>query len=137
VESQSQLDWQMIRKRAASFPEEAFQFLREGLQHTSKMIHGDAPPPRMYDPDEPEPANDSRRHVSGQQLCLGLRDLAIKRYGLLAHTVLSHWNVQTTDDFGLLVYGLVDRGELRTSVDDSPADFHAVFEFDEAFPKSL
>lgn len=122
-------DWQSIRARAAAFPEPAFQFVREGLSHTVKMIHGldDAAPAPA--PGEPAPS----RHVSGPQLCMGLRDMAVERYGLLAKTVLRRWGLRGTDDFGVIVYAMIDRGEMRSSNEDAFEDFKGVFDFDEAF----
>ena len=73
------------------------------------------------------------KHVSGQELCLGLRSLAVKKYGLLARTVLDGWGVKSTEDFGKIVYAMVDAGLLRTSEADSMEDFRGVYEFDEAF----
>lgn len=72
-------------------------------------------------------------HVSGQELCLGLRALAVEKYGLLARTVLHGWGVRSTEDFGKIVYAMVDAGLLRTSEDDSMEDFQGVYDFDEAF----
>jgi uncharacterized repeat protein (TIGR04138 family) len=119
--------WKHIRTRAASFPEEAYQFVREGLAHTVKLAHGDAAFRQPADP------ADESRHVTGQQLCLGMRDLAIERYGLLAQTVLHRWGVRRTEDFGAIVYAMIDRKELRSGPSDSYADFQGVYDFDEAF----
>jgi len=69
--------------------------------------------------------------VSGQQLCLGLRDFAIKQYGLLAKTLLSRWNIKSTEDFGHIVYAMVDAGLMRKNDDDSLDDFRGVFDFDD------
>ena len=121
----SSLDWPSIRHRAAQFPEEAFEFVREGLKHTVQAMHGQ--------PEDPESSPDERRHVSGQQLCLGLRELAVLRYGMLSKTVLNRWGIYKTDDFGMIVYAMIDRGELRASDNDSLADFKGVFDFAEAF----
>ncbi|MBX3357938.1 MAG: hypothetical protein KF745_05875 [Phycisphaeraceae bacterium] len=126
MKNQSDVDWVTIRAHAANFPDEAFKFIRDGLTHTVKMAHGKVP-------DGPVDPNDEGRHVSGQQLCLGLRDLAIQRYGMLARTVLSHWGIRTTGDFGTMVYALIDRGELRSSSRDTIEDFQNVFDFDESF----
>lgn len=114
-----------LRARAALFPEAAFDFVREGLAFTTGKHHGPLA--------AGSPPDSASRHVSGQQLCLGLRALAVQKYGLLARTVLRRWGVRRTDDFGIIVYALIDRGELRTSDSDSLADFAAVFDFDEAF----
>lgn len=127
----SSLDWPAIRSRAAMFPEEAFDFVREGLRHTVQNIHGEEP--AAGGGGVAASAINDRRHVSGQQLCLGLRDLAIKRYGLLAGTVLSRWGVRRTDDFGTIVYALIDRSELRASDRDNLEDFKGVYDFAEAF----
>ncbi len=119
--------WKHIRTRGASLPEEAYQFIREGLSHTVKMVHGEA---ALRSPADPA---DESRHVTGQQLCMGMRDLAIERYGLLAQTVLHRWGIRRTEDFGVIVYAMIDRKELRSSPQDSFADFQGVFDFDEAF----
>lgn len=74
-----------------------------------------------------------RRHVSGQELCLACRDLAIRQYGLLAPAVLRHWNITETADFGRIVYTLVDVGLLVTQPGDGPEDFEDIFAFAEAF----
>lgn len=128
MKGQRQIDWEAIRTKAATFAEPAFTFVQDGLSHTVKTIHGDVSrdPARDASPDE-------RYHVTGQQLCLGLRDLAIQRYGLLARTVLHKWNVRRTDDFGTIVYAMIDREELRSSERDSIDDFAGVYDFDEAF----
>jgi uncharacterized repeat protein (TIGR04138 family) len=123
VKSGSSLDWPAIRSRAALFPEEAFDFVREGLRHAVHTLHG---ADSTNGPDE-------RKHVSGQQLCLALKDFAVLRYGLLAGTVLSRWGIRKTDDFGTIVYAMIDRGELRASERDSIDDFKGVFDFAEAF----
>lgn len=125
MNSGSSLDWPAIRSRASEFPEEAFEFVREGLKHTVQTMHGRA--------EHAETPPEERRHVSGQQLCLGLRDLAVKRYGLLARTVLGRWGVRRTDDFGMMVYAMIDRGELRASTGDNLSDFKGVFDFTESF----
>ena len=84
-----QLDWKSMLADAGPYPIEAFHFVREGLSYTAERVH-----------EQPETLPEVDRHISGQQLCLGLRDFAIDRYGLLAPTVLRHWRIDRTDDFG-------------------------------------
>lgn len=114
------IDWHRLAKDAGGFSPHVFEFVRDGLQHTSERIH------KGLDEDDV-------RHVSGQELCEGLRDLAIRRYGPLARTVLEHWNVRRTEDFGKIVFTLIDMGILRKTEDDSIKDFVDVYAFDEAF----
>ncbi|HEV8356313.1 MAG TPA: Minf_1886 family protein [Gemmatimonadales bacterium] len=75
----------------------------------------------------------ARRHVGGRELCHGCRDYALEQYGLLARSVLEHWGVRGTEDFGRIVYHLVEVGLLVTQPDDRVEDFHQVYSFDEAF----
>jgi uncharacterized repeat protein (TIGR04138 family) len=73
------------------------------------------------------------RHVTGQQLCWAIRDTALERWGLMARGVLARWEVMTTEDFGRIVFALVDNGWLQKQPTDSIRDFDDVFSFDEAF----
>ena len=103
------------------YPREAFDFVRLGLNYTVGELHGDETDPEVS------------RHVSGQQLCEGLRDYALKQWGLLASTVLRRWNVTRTDDFGRMVFTLVDNGFMSKTDDDTQVDFTNVFDFATAF----
>ncbi len=76
------------------------------------------------------------RHVSGIQLCWGLRDLAMQRWGLMASAVLRHWGVQTTADFGAMVFALVNAGMLQKQPHDEMDDFDDVFDFEEVFDRA-
>ncbi|RNC80908.1 MAG: hypothetical protein ED559_03665 [Phycisphaera sp.] len=118
------IDWHKLAKDAGGFSPQVFEFVRDGLQHASEMSSRGR---------QEEMVADESRHVSGQELCLGLRDLAIRRYGPLARTVLGHWNVHSTDDFGKVVFALINVGILRKTDEDSMDDFISVYEFDEAF----
>ncbi|MBT8486903.1 MAG: hypothetical protein HKO59_05500 [Phycisphaerales bacterium] len=104
------------------YPIEAYDFVREGLSYTSEQVHGD-----------PETLPEIDRHVSGQQLCLGLRDFAITQYGLLAPVVLDHWRIRRTEDFGRIVFTMIDAGLMSSTPDDTLEDFRGVFDFREAF----
>ncbi len=119
------VDWQKLRERAGPYAPEAFEFIRQGLGHTVRMVHGEG---ALSDP-----APDESRHVSGQQLCLGLRDFAICQYGMLARTVLNRWGVRRTDDFGRIVFAMIDLQLMRKTDQDSMEDFRAVYDFGEAF----
>lgn len=120
---------------AAGYPVDAFLFVQRGLDFTVKRIHGEEPEPTPYDDDEDEVPQS--RHVSGQQLCLGLRDFAKREYGLLARGVLSRWNIQHSEDFGRIVFAMVDGGLMHKTHEDTIDDFIDVFSFDEAFSSHL
>jgi uncharacterized repeat protein (TIGR04138 family) len=117
---EQQINWKELLHNAGPYPIEAFQFVREGLGFTARLMHGDEHGP-------------GSRHVSGQQLCVGLRKFAIERYGMLAPTVLGCWNVRRTEDFGRIVFAMIDAGLMSRTEEDTIDDFRGVYHFDEAF----
>lgn len=107
------------------YPREAYKFVQAGLSYTVERIHAEQA-------ENPE----ANRHVSGQQLCEGLREFALKEWGLLARTVLRRWNITTTYDFGRIVFALVDHGHMSKTDDDDIEDFRNVFDFKSAFDQN-
>lgn len=76
---------------------------------------------------------DAPRHVTGQELLEGIRQIALDRFGIMAKTVFEHWGVRTTEDFGHIVFHLVGAGLLSKTEEDSIRDFQAVYEFHDVF----
>ena len=118
------------------YPVDAFFYVQRGLDYTVRQLHGDLDPLEEADDDEDDLATSSR-HVSGQELCRGLRDFAIHEYGLLARTVLSRWNITSCRDFGEIVFAMVESGLMHKTDDDTLRDFLDVFDFSTAFTPSL
>ena len=111
--------WERLHTGAPGYPPQAFIFVQEGLRHTCERLHG--------------ADGTGSRHVSGTELCLGLRDYAVKQFGPLAKTVLRTWKVHRTDDFGRIVFAMVEAELLRKTDEDSMEDFENVYDFDEVF----
>ena len=76
-----------------------------------------------------------RRHISGRELAAACRDLALRRYGVMARLVLDHWGVRSTADIGDIVFALVDLGLLISQPTDSREEFLEVYDFDQAFER--
>lgn len=112
---------------STKYPLDAFLFVQRGLDFTVRRIHGR----------EETKSKAASRHVTGQELCHGLRDYALQQYGLLARAVLKHWHINHCDDFGRIVFALVDSGIMHKTQDDSVDDFTGVFDFAEAFTPDL
>ena len=74
-----------------------------------------------------------RRHITGRELSLGIRDLAIKQFGIAANLVFEEWNISQTRQFGDIVFNLVNEGLLRKTEEDAIEDFDEVFDFTAAF----
>ncbi len=76
-------------------------------------------------------------HVSGRELLEGIRVLALEEYGPMAYEVFSHWGLAATEDFGRIVFHLVDEGLLRKTEEDRLEDFVGVYDFREAFVRDV
>ncbi|MBI4512697.1 MAG: hypothetical protein HY702_01180 [Gemmatimonadetes bacterium] len=108
---------QMLRERHPRFAEEAYLFVLSALQRI------------LNDLGEP-------RHISGRELAMGVRDLALEKFGPMARTVLGHWGIHSTEDVGAIVFALVDCGILIKQPTDSPEAFRDVFDFEEVFERN-
>lgn len=73
------------------------------------------------------------RHLTGTEVALAARDLAIDQFGLMAPQVLDHWGIRSTLDIGVVIFRLVHAGVLSAQPEDRVEDFADVYEFDEAF----
>ncbi len=129
MSSELQIELKDVMEQAGGYSPACFPFIRDGLAHTVEMVHGNPADQTML---ELGLAEDSR-HVCGRELCIGLRDFAIDRYGMLAKSVLNKWGIHCTRDFGNIIFAMVDVGLMRTTDEDCIEDFDAVFEFDDVF----
>ena len=102
-----------IRRRDPRYKPESYLFVLAGLHFTVSQL--------------PEP-----RHLSGQELLEGLRLYGLEQFGPLARQVFEHWGIATTEDFGHVVFSLVDAKLLRKTEEDSLGDFQRVYDFAEA-----
>lgn len=116
------------------YPIEAYEFVQSGLQFTVAREHGtvDLTKPGPVDPKKLT-GDPVVGHVSGRQLCEGLRDFALMNWGMLARIVLGRWNIRRTIDFGRIVFALVDHGHMKKTDDDNVEDFRDVYDFMSAF----
>ncbi len=73
------------------------------------------------------------RHLTGQELCEALRLYAVQQFGFMAISVLAQWGITKTNDFGSIVYNLIDIGLMRKSPDDRQDHFNDVYDFQAAF----
>jgi len=103
-----------IRARGGAYHERAYLFMLAAIEYMQSRL-------------------EVRRHVSGGELAWACRDFARAQFGLLAPSVLGHWGVTRTDDFGRIVFTLVEVGLLVTQPGDREADFASVYDFGDAF----
>lgn len=96
------------------YPRRAYLFVMEAVSYTVEKLT-------------------VRRHITGKELSLGIRDLAIERFGIAAKLVFEEWNITKTRQFGDIVFNLVNEGLLRKTEEDAIEDFDEVFDFTTAF----
>lgn len=97
----------------ACYPMDAYRFVKEALYACLKGAH-----------------------VSADVLLDSIRELALKKFGKRAKAILAGWNVFRTEDFGEIVFEMIDAELLSKQPEDSKEDFKNGFNFDEAFPES-
>src|SRR5271166_2688599 len=113
-------------RRDSRYAIEAYEFVFAALTHTQKMLGRTT---------APEAGKQEEHHVSGQQLLLGVRDLALREFGLMARTVFRLWGINRTDDFGEIVFNLVEANLMSKTPQDDRRDFHNLFDLDEALTR--
>jgi uncharacterized repeat protein (TIGR04138 family) len=118
-----------VMRRDPRYAYEAYVFVFEALQHTQQRL-GRGPQPDA--PAGPAEGPESPHHVSGPELLAGICDLAQREFGLMAPAVFRLWGIRRTDDFGEIVFNLVECKLMSKTEEDSRADFHALFDLDEA-----
>lgn len=99
----------------------AYRFVRESLDYTLKTLKRTSPA--------------SQRHVSGPELLEGIKQYTLKEFGPMSKLVLNEWGINCCEDFGQIVFNLVQHGVLGKSDSDRLEDFSEIFTFDEAFVK--
>jgi uncharacterized repeat protein (TIGR04138 family) len=104
---------------------EAYEFVFEALKYTQIMLNR---VPRQTAGETPGP----QHHVRGPELLQGIRLYALRQFGLMARTVFRMWGINHTDDFGEIIFNLVNAELMSKTDDDCRGDFHDVFDLDQA-----
>ena len=114
-----------ITRHSLRFPPAAYSFLFAALEHSQQELGRT----RAHGPE------DLSAHVSGRELLDGLRLFALDQFGLMTRAVFHTWGIRTTDDFGHMVYELIERGQMKKTPDDQLSDFFEAYDFDDAFDR--
>ncbi len=96
------------------YKREAYEFIMEALMFTQKKFR-------------------RAKHVSGQQLLEGIQGFLENKFGPMVLTVLDHWGVKTTEDFGHIVFNLINHKVLSKTEEDTIESFCNGYDFHEVF----
>lgn len=103
-----------ILKRDARYRFDAYNFVLEALNYTVRKLK-------------------QSRHVTGFELLEGIKGYAKEQFGPMSRSVLEHWGVTSTEDFGNIVFNLVDARLLSKTENDSIEDFKNCYDFKQVF----
>jgi len=101
-------------EKDSRYKPDAYEFVMHALWHTQGRLK-------------------RKGHVTARELLDGIRDFGISQYGPMAVTVLEHWGIKKTDDFGEIVFNMVENGLMRKTDEDSRDDFKEIYDFKKAF----
>lgn len=107
------------------FHPNAYRFMFSALRRTQQKLGRS----QVHGPD------DERAHISGQELLEGIREFALDQFGMMARTVFHCWGIHSTDDFGRMVFELIERGEMRKTDGDQLTDFFDLYDFTDVFER--
>lgn len=100
------------------YTREAYLFVERGLRH--------------YRETTVEP---HLGHITGPQVCEGVRRLAIHEFGPMARTVLNAMGIHRGEDVGAIVYNMIAVGLMSKTEEDKQEDFAGCVTFDAAFER--
>lgn len=111
----------LIVQKDSRYTREAYDFVREAVEFTQNAI-------RKANKNQP-------RHVTGQELLAGIRTYALEQYGPMTLMLLHDWGIQRGEDFGEIVFNLVEHEIFSKTETDSREDFAGGYDFEETFRK--
>lgn len=120
-----------IVQKDARYHRDAYLFVREALDHTQKLVNKGAKSESRAAAEET--VEGKVRHVSGQELLAGIRAYALEQFGPMTLTVLNEWGVRRCEDFGEIVFNMVENHLLAKTKKDTRDDFKDGYDFEEAF----
>jgi uncharacterized repeat protein (TIGR04138 family) len=112
-----------IIQKDSRYHRDAYLFVREALDHTQKAL-GKA-----------GREGKQEAHVSGQELLEGIRSCALEQFGPMTLTVLHEWGVVSCEDFGEIVFNMVESQLLGKTKNDRRQDFKGGYDFEDVFRK--
>ena len=98
---------------------EAYFFIQEAVTYTAEQLK--------------RRGNSENQHITGKELLDGIRQHALAEFGPMAHLVFDEWGIHCTEDFGNIVFSMVNHNLLGASDEDTINDFRDIYDFEEAF----
>jgi uncharacterized repeat protein (TIGR04138 family) len=113
---------QEITRKDPRYTLQAYRFIFEALDFTVKNLGKNL-----------SSTHEEERHVSGQQLLEGIRSYALNQMGYMAPTIFELCGIVRDEDFGEIVFNLVESGLMGKTDSDSRQDFKGNCDFKSFF----
>ncbi len=104
----------IICEKDSRYKQDAYEFVMEALAYSQNKFR------RL-------------KHVSGTELLEGMKELLLNKYGPMTLSVLNYWGIRSTEDFGHIVFNLVENKVLSKSEEDDIESFRDGYDFQEVF----
>ncbi len=111
---------QDVRVRDHRFSRNAYYFVLDALDYTMSRLGKDQ-------------LTGEDRHVGGRELLHYVQDFAAEQFGPMAPLVFEQWGIRGSEDFGEIVFNLIDAELLSRRPTDSRLDFCDGFDFRATF----
>lgn len=113
-----------ICRRDGRFAPAAYRFVMwEGIEYTTKEYL--------------KLTEKTRRHLTGQEVCEGLRRLALQQFGYMAYDVWRSWGIRTTRDWGEIIFNLCGHKLLQRTDQDRVEDFDNVYDLEKGLKQAF
>lgn len=118
----------VICREDGRYDKGAYFFVRQALDFTFKGMSSGGK-------QKVQQGQGKGRHISGPELLDGIRRFALEQYGPMTKTLFEQWGITKCEDFGDIVFNLVDYEVLGKTESDSKEDFAGGYDFRSAFVK--
>ena len=80
-----------ITEKDHRYKPDSYEFVMQALWFTQKKLN-------------------RKGHITGKELLEGIREFGLEQYGPMTKTVFEHWGIIRTEDFGKIVFNMVENG---------------------------
>jgi uncharacterized repeat protein (TIGR04138 family) len=117
--------YEALAARDGRFPVQAYQFVSAGIL-TAKQNKSAPGELGMFE----------AIGITADDLLAAWKQLALEWFGGNAKMTLRNWGITRTEDFGEIIFRMVDAGLIGQNAQDSRVDFANGYDFDVVFPET-
>lgn len=121
-------------RRDGRYSFEAYNFVLEAMEYAREELgmgrEAESQAPLGESASKIAARTQGQKHVTGQQLCEAIRSFALHQFGHMARCVFRNWGINSTSDFGEIVFNMIRLNVMLKTSQDRREDFDDVFDFE-------